>query len=140
MTNPTRVNAFADLAEAPPVFTPKAKAEKPVPMAAIEKIAEENNFPSRRAEKPVKEAPRKQRRYRTGRDQHVGIKATGETRQRFYAMADERGVVLGEVLKQGLDALEAVDRLQKIATKRGLALNDIVQQAIDVLERAGGAA
>jgi hypothetical protein len=100
-----RVNPFAILTEAPPAFTPKVKAEKPVPKDAIEKIAEANNFPSRQAAKPAP-VRRKQRRFRTGRDQHLGIKATAETRERFYKAADERNVQLGELLRMAIDALE----------------------------------
>ncbi|MGA8598130.1 MAG: hypothetical protein WB676_25715 [Bryobacteraceae bacterium] len=102
----TRVNPFENLTEPPPVFAPKAKPEKPVYKAAIEKIADDNNFPSRQATKPVKAASRKPRRYRTGRDQHLGIKATAETRDRLYKAADERNVPLGELLRLALDALE----------------------------------
>jgi hypothetical protein len=100
----TRINAFADLAEQPPVFTPKPKPEKLVQKDAMEKIADDNNFPSRRAAKAT--TTRKQRRYRTGRDQHLGIRATAETKERFYKAADERNVPLGELLRLALDALE----------------------------------
>jgi hypothetical protein len=101
-----RVNPFAEFADQPPVFTPKAKAEKPVPKEAIEKIAENNNFPSRQAARPAPQSKRKQRRYRTGRDQHLGIKTTAETRERFYKAADDRNVPLGELLRLALDALD----------------------------------
>ena len=72
---------------------------------AIERIAEKRNFPSREAPKAAGPA-RQQRRYRTGRDQHLGIKTTTETRNRFYKAADERKVPLGELLRLALDALE----------------------------------
>jgi len=101
----TRVDPFATLAE-PPVFTTKAKAEKAVPTATIERIAEENNFPSRQARKAPKEPRRKQRVYTTGRNRQFNIKATAATVERFYIMADERHVPLCELLEQALDALE----------------------------------
>jgi hypothetical protein len=101
----TRVNPFANLAE-PPVFATKAKAEKLVPMEAIERIAEENNFPSRQAPKPSKESRRKRRVYTTGRNRQFNIKATAETVDRFYKMADERRVPLCELLEHALEALE----------------------------------
>jgi hypothetical protein len=72
--------------------------------AAIEHIAENRNFPSREA--PRSANKRVPRRYRTGRDQHVGIKTTAETRTRLYKAADERKVPLGVVLELALDALE----------------------------------
>jgi hypothetical protein len=97
-----RVNSFLNLAE-PPVFTTKAKTEKPVQAETMERIAEENNFPSRQAAK----APRRKRRvYTTGRNRQFNIKATAETVERFYKMADERRVPLCELLEQALDALD----------------------------------
>jgi hypothetical protein len=105
----TRVNAFADLSK-PPAFTTKdPRKEKPVEEETIARIAEQNNFPSRESPKPR----RKQRRYRTGRNQHLGIRATDETVQRFYKAADDRNVPLGELLRLALDALEAGDKVQK---------------------------
>jgi hypothetical protein len=101
----TRVNPFANLAD-PPVFTTKAKAEKSVPTETIERIAEENNFPSRQAAKPPKEPRRKRRVYTTGRNQQFNIKATAETVERFYKIADEKKVPLCELLEQALAALE----------------------------------
>jgi hypothetical protein len=100
-----RVNPFANLSE-PPVFTTKPKTEKPVEKNTIERIAEDNNFPSRQALKAPKIPRRKARVYRTGRNQHIGIKATAETVERFYKAADAKHVPLGELLKQALDALE----------------------------------
>ena len=72
----------------------------------IDRIAEENNFPSRQAPKGPATPSRKQRRYRTGRNRHLGIKATEETLERYYKAADERNVPLGELLRLALDALE----------------------------------
>jgi hypothetical protein len=67
----------------------------------MKKIADDNNFPSRQAAKPAIPLRRKQRRYRTGRDQHLGIKTTVETRERFYKAADERSVTAGRVAASG---------------------------------------
>src|SRR5580658_826956 len=100
-----RVNPFATLAE-PPVFAIKAKTEKSVPSETIERIAQENNFPSRQAAKAPKEQRRKRRVYTTGRNRQFNIKATAETVERFYKMADERKVPLCGLLEQALDALE----------------------------------
>jgi hypothetical protein len=78
-----RVDAFALLKE-PASFPTKAKAtQPPVEEAAIEDIARQNNFPSRPANKQPKPERRKQLRYRTGRNQHLGIRATAETVERF---------------------------------------------------------
>jgi len=102
----SRVNPFANLAE-PPVFTTKAKTEKPVQTETMERIAEENNFPSRQAAKTPKESRRKRRVYTTGRNRQFNFKATAETVDRFYRMADERKVPLCELLEQALDALDS---------------------------------
>ena len=100
-----RVNPFANLSE-PPVFTTKPRKDKPVAEEAIARIAEDNNFPSRQAPKAPKEPRRKRRVYTTGRNRQFNIKATTETVERFYKMADERKVPLCELLEQALDALE----------------------------------
>ena len=113
-----RVDPFAILKEPLPSFATKPRKEKPVEEEAIARIAEQNNFPSRQAARPPKVERRKPRVYRTGRNQQFNAKATPETIQRFYKLADEKRVPLGELLKQGLDALEAVDGLQKLADKK----------------------
>ena len=97
-----RVNAFADPAALPRFTTKEPSKAKPVEEEAIARIAEQHNFPSRESPKPR----RKQRRYRTGRNQHLGIRATDETVQRFYKAADARSVPLGELLRLALDALD----------------------------------
>jgi hypothetical protein len=98
----TRVNAWAGLAEPPAFKTKESTKEKLVEEEAITRIAEQHGFPSRESPKPR----RKQRRYRTGRNQHLGIRATDETVQRFYKAADDRNVPLGELLRLALDALD----------------------------------
>jgi hypothetical protein len=100
-----RVDAFAILKE-PTSFTTKPRAAKPVEESAIADIARQNDFPSRQAPKAPKAERRKQRRFRTGRNQHIGIKATSETVERFYKAADNRNVPLGELLRLALDALD----------------------------------
>ena len=101
----SRVDAFAVLTE-PTAFVTKPKPEKRVEEAAIADIAQQNNFPSRQAPKKTAPPKREQRRYRTGRNRHLGIKATDETVERFYKVADERKIQHGELLRIALDALE----------------------------------
>jgi hypothetical protein len=101
----TRVNPFANVSDAP-VFTTKPKPEKPVETETMERIAAENKFPSRQAPKTPAIPRRKPRRYKTGRNQQLNIKATGETIERFLKAADAQNVPLGEMLKQALDAFE----------------------------------
>ena len=100
----TRKNPLASLLDTSSFQTKPLRAQ-PVPSEEIERIAEHRNFPSREAPKTTKRS-RQQRRFRTGRDQHIGIKATEQTRDRFYKMADGRNVPLGELLRLALDALE----------------------------------
>jgi hypothetical protein len=102
-----RVDPFANLME-PPVFAPKTKKDKPVEEDVIERLAQENKFPSRQASKPPNVVRRKPRIHRTGRNQQFNAKATPETIQRFYKLADEKKVPLGELLRLALDALERV--------------------------------
>jgi hypothetical protein len=131
-----RVNPFANLTE-PPVFTTKPRKEKPVEEEALARIAEQNNFPSRQAAKAPKVEKRKPRVYRTGRNQQFNAKATPETIQRIYKAADERHVPLGELLKQALDALDAMEGFCKQAETRKMPLKELTRQALDALERAG---
>jgi hypothetical protein len=100
----SRANPFADV-ESLPSFGTKPKASTTVPREQterIEQIAEANNFPSRQ---PTR-APAKQRRYKTGRNQQINIKATSQVIERLYKLADAKRVPLGELLEQALNALE----------------------------------
>lgn len=106
MSNQTRANPFADAAATLPAFPTKPKASQPVAADQVERIAQEHNFPSRQPVKAKPRPPRRIARHRTGRNQQFNIKATAETIERFYKLADERRVALGELLEQALDALE----------------------------------
>lgn len=101
-TTPTRINPFAE-AELDE-FKPKTK---PTPRATSEQInavAEQTGFPSRQ---PVTSEPvRRVRRYTTGRNQQLNLKVTENTLKRFYAIADELNLPLGEVFDQAVKALE----------------------------------
>jgi hypothetical protein len=103
-----RVDPFADLNSPLPQFTVKPRKEAPPAEETIARIAKDNNFISRQAPKTVKEPRRKRRVYRTGRNQQFNLKATTQTVERFYKMADERRVALGALLEMALDALEQV--------------------------------
>jgi hypothetical protein len=100
-----RASPFANLAELPE-FKPKPRREMPSADDAIERIAEEHNFPSRQAARAPKEPKRKRRIYRTGRNRQLSIKATDATVERFYKLADERKIPLGALLDLALGALE----------------------------------
>jgi hypothetical protein len=85
-----RINPFADLSDFE--TKPAAKPVRPVESEQIEQIAREHGFPSRR--------------YRTGRNQQINIKATAETIERLYRLADSEHLPLGELLARALDAFE----------------------------------
>jgi hypothetical protein len=68
-----------------------------------------NNFPSRQAAKAPSAPRRKRRVYRTGRNQQFNAKATPETIEKIYKLANEKNVPLGELLRLALDALERAE-------------------------------
>jgi hypothetical protein len=103
--NTTRANPFSDI-ETLPAFEPKPKTPRPIANDQVDKIAEESGFPSRQAARPPPAPARRGRRYKTGRNQQINIKATPQVIERLYNIADARRVPLGELLEQALDALE----------------------------------
>ena len=108
MSTPTRTNPFADVSATLPTFETKPKAsQQPIAADQVERIAKVHNFPSRQPTVKAKSRPpRRIARHRTGRNQQFNIKATAETVERFYKLADAKRVPLGELLEQALDALE----------------------------------
>jgi hypothetical protein len=113
MMNSERASIFdtdeIDLSGFKPASRPKTPAAE---RAAIKEVAEQRGFTSR---EPVTVAPahndpeprRQQRRHTTGRNRQLNIKATEETINRFYALADAQGWVLGEAFEHAVAALEA---------------------------------
>ena len=102
-----RANPFATL----DTFQSKPPP-KPVDKERIARLAEESGFPSRPAtptrqpETAAAPARRKGRRYMTGRNQQINIKATAQTIERLYQVADRMNVPLGEALELALASLE----------------------------------
>jgi hypothetical protein len=79
----------------------------PKRIRSLSVIAEGNNFTSRQAPKPAKKAePRKPRIHRTGLNVQFNTKATPETIAKFYRLADEKKITLGELFEMAVDALE----------------------------------
>jgi len=105
-----RVDPFADLEL--PDFGVKPNKRRAVEEETIDRIAEENNFPSRQAKRVAKEPKHKPRLHRTGRDQQFSVKTTPETKARFYKMADERKTTLGRLFELALDALDGAGGLE----------------------------
>jgi hypothetical protein len=107
--NTGRANPFADLSDFEP--KPASSSTAAVRPAALEQVAEDNGFPSRQPNpnaKAEQETPHRRpgRRYTTGRNQQINIKATAAVIERLYRIADTRHLPLGQVLEMALEALE----------------------------------
>jgi hypothetical protein len=112
-------------------FTPKAVPDTTAPpVEQVKAFAEAVKFPSREArlsKAAVTEqasTPRKQReprRHRTGRNIQFNCKATQETIDTFYALADQNGWLVGETLERAVAALqrEVVAKSDVICHGRG---------------------
>ena len=102
-----RANPFGDLGDFAPAPA-KPKADR----AVIDQVAETHGFPSRQPAKqpeaadPAPVVQRQQRRRRTGRNAQINIKATPETIDKLYQIADTMNKPLGEILELALAALE----------------------------------
>lgn len=101
-----RANPFADLSDLSgfAVKEPKPKPDRGI----IEKLAEDASFPSRSPRPARPDEPTRQvspRRYVTGRNRQINIKATDETIAKLYAIADHLNVPLGAVLEEALGLL-----------------------------------
>ena len=111
----SRVNPFENLDDFS--IKPKSGIEKSIEdeKASIDRIAEDNNFPSRQATRKEENTSiiKQQRRYRTGRNQQLNIKATEQTIKKFYRLADKDNVPLGELLDRALNALEKANEEYK---------------------------
>lgn len=70
----------------------------------IMQLAEQNNFQVGRQDR--NRAVKTARKYRAGRDQQFSAKATAETIDKIYKLANEMKVPLGELLRLAIDALE----------------------------------
>lgn len=72
----------------------------------VRAVAEPAAFRSR--EPPPPPPPRREaRRHRTGRNVQLNLKVRQEDADAFYALADERGWVLGEAFQMAVEALKA---------------------------------
>lgn len=82
--------------------TPKVRPEQ------VKAVSEAANFQSREPRREILTASpkREPRRYRTGRNIQLNIKARAEIIDAFYAIADREGWVLGETFERAVAALE----------------------------------
>jgi hypothetical protein len=110
-------------------FKPRTAAKPAAPPDQVKVISETASFVSREpapsipqaapglvarapvarsADKTITREPimREPRRHRTGRNTQLNIKARAEAIERFYAIADRHGWVLGETFERAIAALE----------------------------------
>jgi hypothetical protein len=94
-------------------FAPKSEVDHKAPPAEqVRAISQAANFKSReptaiKQEGKAKATKREPRRYRTGRNVQVSIKALAESVDRFYAITDANpGWVLGYTFQRAIEALE----------------------------------
>ena len=88
-------------------WTPKPAdraASRPKQSPEARQIAEASGFRSR--EPVATPAPSRDRRRRTGRNAQLNIKATPETVEAFYAIADAQNWGLGETLEHAVALLQ----------------------------------
>jgi hypothetical protein len=84
-------------------FTPKP-APDGVRREQVRAVAEPASFRSREAAPaPFRREPR---RHRTGRNVQLNLKVRQEDADAFYALADEKGWVLGEAFQMAIQALK----------------------------------
>jgi hypothetical protein len=89
-------------------FSPNAPLTPAVPPEQVRAVSEALNFQSREPSRQMIPEPHKRepRRYRTGRNIQLNIKARADVIEAFYAIADRRGWVLGETFERAVAALE----------------------------------
>jgi hypothetical protein len=93
-------------------FVPKRAVEPAVRKDNKDKVkavAEAAHFPSREPQQDAKSpttTKREPRRYRTGRNIQLNIKARADAIDAFYTIADRQGWVLGEAFEHAVDALK----------------------------------
>ena len=94
-------------------FKPKGQDQRPADQEVIEKISKDNNFPSREAPRVDETAKRRRFNSATPKKQ-LNIKVTESCHDRFYAMAEARGIrVLGDLMDLALDALDEKESAQR---------------------------
>jgi len=90
-------------------FAPKAAEPPAPPLEKIRAVSEGASFRSREPRvvgAPAARTERERRRFRTGRNVQLNIKARPEAIDAFYAIADREGWVLGEAFEHAVAALE----------------------------------
>jgi hypothetical protein len=103
----TRANIFEEDADFDVSGFAAAKPATAPPREAVRAVSEAANFRSREEKASKSEAGRRgQRRYRTGRNVQLNLKASRQTVDEFYRLADLQGWVLGQALEHAVAALK----------------------------------
>jgi hypothetical protein len=89
-------------------FAPKEAVTPTVRPEQVRAVSEAANFQSREPMREIQAGPpkREPRRYRTGRNIQLNIKARADVIEAFYKLADQKGWVLGETFERAVAALE----------------------------------
>jgi len=89
-------------------FAPKAKDASAPPPEQVRAVSQAAQFHSREAPAVKSEMQPKRaiRRYRTGRNVQIAVKARQETVDAIYAVTDAQGWVLGYTLQRAIEALQ----------------------------------
>jgi len=91
-------------------FAPKATVDATAPAAEqVRAVSQAANFKSREpsvTKAESKATKRLPRRYRTGRNVQLSIKALADTVDAFYAITDQQHWVLGYTLQRAIEALQ----------------------------------
>lgn len=90
-------------------FKPRAPEKPRVPPEQVRTVSEAAQFLSREPRQDETlpgHGRREPRRHRTGRNIQLNIKARAEAIEAFYAIADQRGWVLGETFEHAIEALQ----------------------------------
>jgi hypothetical protein len=91
-------------------FAPKTGTEDKAPAAEhVRAVAQAANFKSREpttVKAEPKATKRSPRRYRTGRNVQLSVKALAATVDAFYAITDQQRWVLGYTLQRAIEALQ----------------------------------
>jgi hypothetical protein len=101
----TRASVFEDPELDTSEFTPKPATDG-VTREQVRAVAEPASFLSREAAPAPVPSRREPRRHRTGRNVQLNLKVRQEDADAFYALADEKGWVLGEAFQMAIQALK----------------------------------
>lgn len=88
-------------------FAPKPEVPTRIPSEQVRAVSEVANFRSRESQPTASVVEKRPpRRYRTGRNVQLNVKARASAIETFYGLADRQGWVLGEAFEHAVAALE----------------------------------